>query len=62
MARMTLQSIETQSLPFDGHSTQMPEFDRRSTPLPELTDEDIENAIDEIRNAIRKHSKYKETQ
>jgi len=37
--------------------TQMPEFDRRSTPLPELTDEDIENAIDEIRNAIRKNSK-----
>jgi len=49
--------VETQSLPFDGHSTQMPEFDRRSTPLPELTDEDIENAIDEIRNAIRKNSK-----
>lgn len=53
----TLQAIETQSLPLDGHSTQMPEFDRRSAPLPELTDEDIENAIDEIRNAIQKHSK-----
>ncbi|MDP2794476.1 MAG: protein phosphatase 2C domain-containing protein [Sulfurisoma sp.] len=52
----TLQSVETQSLPMDAHSTQMPEFDRRPTPLPELTDEDIENAIDEIRNAIRKNS------
>jgi PPM family protein phosphatase len=50
-------TVETASLPFDGHSTQMPEFDRRSTPLPELTDEDIERAIDEIRSAIQKHSK-----
>jgi serine/threonine protein phosphatase PrpC len=50
-------TVETQSLPFDGHSTQMPEFDRRSSPLPELTDEDIERAIDEIRSAIKKHSK-----
>ncbi|RLJ68427.1 PP2C family protein-serine/threonine phosphatase [Sulfurisoma sediminicola] len=50
-------SVETQSLPFDGHSTQMPEFDHRSTPLPELSDDDIERAIDEIRNAIKKHSK-----
>lgn len=50
-------SVETQSLPFDGHSTQMPEFDHRSLPLPELSDDDIERAIDEIRNAIKKHSK-----
>jgi serine/threonine protein phosphatase PrpC len=49
--------VETQSLPFDSHSTQMPEFDRRSTALPELTDDDIERAIDEIRSAIKKHSK-----
>ena len=50
-------SVETQSLPFDGHSTQMPGFDHRSAPLPELSDDDIERAIDEIRNAIKKHSK-----
>lgn len=50
-------TVETQSMPFDSHSTQMPEFDRRTSPMPELTDEDIERAIDEIRSAIRNNSK-----
>ena len=49
-------AVETQSMPFDAHSTQMPDFVQRRAPLPELTDEDIECAIDEIRNAIRKNS------
>jgi serine/threonine protein phosphatase PrpC len=49
-------TVETQGMPFDAHSTQMPDFGQRRAPLPELTDEDIESAIDEIRNAIRKNS------
>lgn len=49
-------TVETETMAFDSHSTQMPEFGQRRAPLPELTDEDIENAIDEIRAAIRKNS------
>ncbi len=48
--------IETGTMPFDAHSTQMLEFERSHAPQPELTDADIERAIDEIRNAIRKNS------
>jgi serine/threonine protein phosphatase PrpC len=49
-------TVETETMAFDSHSTQMPEFGQRRAPLPELTDEDIESAIDEIRAAIRKNS------
>ncbi len=49
-------TVETQAMSFDSHSTQMPDFDQRRPELPELTDEDIERAIDEIREAIRRNS------
>lgn len=50
-------TVETQTMSLDAHSTQMPDFDQRRAPLPELTDEDIESAIDEIRSAIQKNSR-----
>jgi serine/threonine protein phosphatase PrpC len=48
--------IETLSMPIDAHTTMMEGFDRQARG-PELTDEEIERAIAEIKNAIDKYSK-----
>lgn len=51
-------TIETLTMPFDAHTTMMESFEKAArAPAPELTDEDIERAIAEIQNAIRKYSK-----
>lgn len=50
-------SVETQTMPLDAHTTQMEGMDKKRARETELTDEDIERAIEEIRNAIQKYSK-----
>jgi serine/threonine protein phosphatase PrpC len=50
-------AVETQTMPLDAHTTLMEGFDKARLREPELTDEDIERAIEEIRNAINKYSK-----
>ena len=50
-------AVETETMPLDAHTTLMEGFDKARLREPELTDEDIERAIDEIRNAINKYSK-----
>ncbi len=50
-------AIETQTMPQDAHTTLMEGFDRNRPPESELTDEEIEQAINEIQNAIQKYSK-----
>ena len=49
--------IETQTLPLDAHTIQMDDFRQNRPPEAELTDDDIERAIAEIRTTIRKYSK-----
>jgi len=53
----TSATIETQTMTLDAHTTQMEGFDKARTREPELTDEDIERAIAEIKHAINKYSK-----
>lgn len=53
----TTSTIETQTMPLDAHTTQMEGFDKNRPREPDLTDEDIERAIEEIRAAIQKYSK-----
>jgi len=53
----TTVTIETQTMPFDAHTTLMEGFDKARLRDTELTDDDIERAIAEIRNAINKISK-----
>jgi hypothetical protein len=52
-------SIETRTMPIDTFTTQLEKFGKGLSPtqMAELSEVDIENAIDEIRNAIQKFSK-----
>jgi PPM family protein phosphatase len=50
-------SVETGTMPIDAHTTQMEGFDKNRPREAELTDDDIERAIAEIKNAINKFSK-----
>jgi hypothetical protein len=49
--------VSTQTLVLDGVSTQLGDFSKADN--SDLTDEEIERAIDEIRAAIRKHMPQK---
>lgn len=53
----TTVTIETQTMGLDAHTTLMEGFDKARLRETELTDEDIERAIEEIRNAINKYTK-----
>ncbi|HTZ00266.1 MAG TPA: protein phosphatase 2C domain-containing protein [Rhodocyclaceae bacterium] len=53
----TVGAVQTQTMPLDTHTTQMEGFDRNRPREPDLTDDDIERAISEIRTAIQKYSK-----
>jgi serine/threonine protein phosphatase PrpC len=54
---ITTGSVSTQTMPMSAHTTQMDGFDKARLRESDLTDEDIEAAIEEIRNAIQKYSK-----
>ncbi len=56
LADTPTETIDTLTLPFDTHTTVMESF-ATGAHLPELTDEDIERAIAEIKHAIEKHSR-----
>lgn len=59
-AEDTLGSVSTKTMPIDSFTTQMEAFAKArkgAQPLPNLSDEDIERAIQEINAAIRKFSK-----
>lgn len=59
-AEDTLGSVSTKTMPVDSFTTQMEAFAKArkgNQPLPNLSDEDIERAIQEINSAIRKYSK-----
>jgi hypothetical protein len=49
--------VSTQTLALDGVSTQLGDFSKSDN--SDLTDAEIERAIQEIREAIRKHSPQK---
>jgi serine/threonine protein phosphatase PrpC len=49
--------IETSTMPLDTHTTLLMNFDAPRPREAELSEEDIERAIEEIRGAIRKHSR-----
>jgi serine/threonine protein phosphatase PrpC len=53
----TTVTVETATMPLDAHTTLMEGFDKARLRDTELSDDDIERAIDEIRNAINKFSK-----
>lgn len=56
----TLGSVSTKTMPVDSFTTQMEEFAKArkgAQPLPNLSDDEIEQAIQEINAAIRKFSK-----
>lgn len=55
-AEPTSAAVETHTMQIDSHTTLMEGFDKTAR-VPELTDDDIERAIAEIRNAIQKYSK-----
>jgi PPM family protein phosphatase len=55
-AEPTSAAIETHTMQIDSHTTLMEGFDKAAR-APELTDEDIERAIAEIKSAIDKYSK-----
>ncbi|MBZ0126450.1 MAG: protein phosphatase 2C domain-containing protein [Rhodocyclaceae bacterium] len=59
-AEDTLGSVSTKTMPIDSFTTQMEAFAKArkgAQPLPNLSDEDIERAIQEINAAIKKFSK-----
>ncbi|MCC6656948.1 MAG: serine/threonine-protein phosphatase, partial [Rhodocyclaceae bacterium] len=59
-AEDTLGSVSTKTMPVDSFTTQMEAFAKArkgAQPLPNLSDEDIERAIQEINSAIKKYSK-----
>lgn len=59
-AEDTLGGVSTKTMPIDSFTTQMEAFAtarKGAQPLPNLSDEDIERAIQEINAAIRKYSK-----
>ncbi len=51
--------VETKTMPLEAFTTQLEQFGQSLTPaqMTELSESDIEQAIDEIRNAIQKYSK-----
>jgi PPM family protein phosphatase len=52
--------VSTQTMPLDSFTTQMEGFSRvrdAGVPPGDLSDEEIERAIEEIQTAIRKYSK-----
>jgi serine/threonine protein phosphatase PrpC len=55
----TTASVETRTMPIDTFTTQLEKFGKGLSPaqLAELSEVDIEGAIEEIRNAIQKYSK-----
>lgn len=55
----TLGSVETGTMPLDSFTTELRQFGETQAAgqVTSLSDEDIEQAIDEIRNAIQKYSK-----
>ncbi len=56
----SLGSVSTQTMPVDSFTTQMEAFAKArkgAQPMPNLSDEDIERAIQEINAAIKKYSK-----
>ena len=53
----TTTGVATETMPVDAHTIQMQGFDKDRATEPDLTEDDIERAIAEIRNAIRKYSK-----
>lgn len=53
----TIGAVQTQTMPLDAYTTQMEGFERNRPREPDLTDDDIERAISEIRSAIQKYSK-----
>lgn len=53
----TTGGVETATMPLDSHTTLMEGFTKSRGREPELTDDDIERAIAEIRSAIQKYSK-----
>jgi serine/threonine protein phosphatase PrpC len=55
--RTTTGSVETATMPVNAHTTQMEGFGKNRPREAELTDDDIERAIAEIKNAINKYSK-----
>jgi serine/threonine protein phosphatase PrpC len=59
-AEDTLGSVSTKTMPIDSFTTQMEAFAKArkgAQPLPNLSDEEIERAIQEINSAIKKYSK-----
>lgn len=59
-AKDTLGSVSTRTMPIDSFTTEMEAFAKArkgAQPLPSLTDDEIEQAIQEINAAIRKYSK-----
>jgi serine/threonine protein phosphatase PrpC len=54
---ITTGSVQTQTMPITAHTTQMEGFDKARLRESDLTDDDIEKAIEEIRSAIHKYSK-----
>ena len=56
----SLGSVSTQTMPIDSFTTQLEAFAKArkgAQPMPNLSDEDIERAIQEINAAIKKYSK-----
>jgi len=53
----TTLAVETHTMPLDAHTTLMEGFDRPRAQEAELTDDEIERAIAEIRSTIEKYSK-----
>lgn len=53
----TTSLIETHTMPLDAHTTQMEGFDSARERENELSEADIERAIEEIRGAIQKYSR-----
>ncbi|MDO8933968.1 MAG: serine/threonine-protein phosphatase [Rhodocyclaceae bacterium] len=49
--------VETRTMPFDAHTTQMEGFSSPRAREKDLTEDEIERAIEEIRGAIQKYSR-----
>jgi PPM family protein phosphatase len=57
-AEVQASTISTNSMPIDGITTKMEGFVRARGPEGNLSDDEIQNAIDEINQAIKKYSKF----
>jgi PPM family protein phosphatase len=51
--------VSTRTMPFDTFTTHMEPFGAAAADKRELTDEEIEHAIEEIRGALKRHSSDK---